>query len=593
MNVNMASCSRDVFVPGRDDDKMLKYYDECDVDVNSLTSDTDSENSASDTGVKRRRVELNASDDDNDDYDSDSSVDNRDMEEGTNNDDFEEIFPHNPDIVTELPFPFSELPGPKHAPLPNSPPISYFNLFFTSSLLSLIVAETNRYADQFLSTRVPSSGSRNKMWQRTTIDEIRAFIIVIVNMGIIRKPTIESYWSKTEHFSTPWFGKMFSRNRFQLLLKFFHLIDNSKLSPPGSSDYDPSARFQPLLDHANRIFRQHYIPHQQLSIDESLVGTKCHTQLLQYMPNKHHHKWGIKFWMICDSISRYCLGFFVYKGAKSLEEKTAIKSNGLAYTVVMKLLQLGNYLNKGYHIYIDNFFTSIPLAKHLYSLGTYVTGTIRKNRKGIPEALKTKFKTISNRYFRLGSLLLIGSKQKKSQKNQVILLTTNGTATESPVKPSPRNNNQQLNKPDVISAYNSYMGGIDSNDMMLYFYLDERRTVKYWKKVACNIISRMMLNAYILYGENITTKKMTRFQFYSAIIETVSTDWFLKRKGMGKDLINNSPSTSYGVKLLPKKQERQCAVCYTPGLRKRSRTVCVKCEKGLHPKCIDLHKCTK
>jgi hypothetical protein len=23
---------------------------------------------------------------------------------------------------------------------------------------------------------------------------------------------------------------------------------------------------------------------------------------MQYLPNKHHHRWGIKFWMLCDSV---------------------------------------------------------------------------------------------------------------------------------------------------------------------------------------------------------------------------------------------------------------------------------------------------
>ena len=37
---------------------------------------------------------------------------------------------------------------------------------------------------------------------------------------------------------------------------------------------------------------------------------------------------------------------------------------------------MGNYLSKGYHIFMDNFFTTVPLAKRLYELGTLITGTI-------------------------------------------------------------------------------------------------------------------------------------------------------------------------------------------------------------------------
>jgi hypothetical protein len=46
------------------------------------------------------------------------------------------------------------------------------------------------------------------------------------------------------------------------------------------------------------------------------------------------------------------------------------------------------------------------------------------------------------------------------------------------------------------------MGGIDSSDMMLYTYLDERQTVQYWKNIAFSVVARMVLNSYILCKEN-------------------------------------------------------------------------------------------
>lgn len=61
-----------------------------------------------------------------------------------------------------------------------------------------------------------------------------------------------------------------------------------------------------------------------------------------------------------DSVVNYCLGFFVYRGTQNEEEKESQKENGQAYTVVKKLLEMGNYLNKGYHINIDNIFSSVP-----------------------------------------------------------------------------------------------------------------------------------------------------------------------------------------------------------------------------------------
>jgi hypothetical protein len=158
---------------------------------------------------------------------------------------------------------------------------------------------------------------------------------------------------------------MFPGDRFQLILKFFHMVDNKNLAAPGEPGYAPCAKFQPLVDRANMVFRHHYTPHQQLSVDESLVGTKNHTQLMQYLPNNHHHRWGIKLWMLCDAVTNYCLAFFVYQGATRIEDKDAMQKYGLAHTVVMKLLKMGNYICKGYHVFMDNLFMSVPLAEDI------------------------------------------------------------------------------------------------------------------------------------------------------------------------------------------------------------------------------------
>lgn len=77
------------------------------------------------------------------------------------------------------------------------------------------------------------------------------------------------------------------------------------------------------------------------------------------------------------------------------QDKNEIKKNGLGYVVVEKLLKLGNYLNKGYHLFTDNFFTSIHLAKAFLEKNTYLTGTVRRNRKYIPNEAKFAHRLVS------------------------------------------------------------------------------------------------------------------------------------------------------------------------------------------------------
>ncbi|TBU02486.1 putative transposase IS4 [Hamiltosporidium tvaerminnensis] len=116
-------------------------------------------------------------------------------------------------------------------------------------------------------------------------------------------------------------------------------------------------------------------------------------------------------------------------------------------------------------------------------------------------------------------------------------------------------------KPSMIHDYNKYMGGVDECDKMLYVYLDERRTLKYWKKVVFNVFGRMVLNSYILYVSNTTEKKMNRLKFTSKIIDDIEKEWMYH-----KNSVSTQPSSStnkFALEKLPGRNLRQClhAIC--------------------------------
>ena len=138
-------------------------------------------------------------------------------------------------------------------------------MFFTVQLLQEIVAQTNNYARQFhLNHMVLSPHSRARNWKDLTLAELKGFTACILNMGLERRPTIASYWYTTASQYCPWFHDKFPRDRFQLILKFFHMVDNKNFAAPFEQVYDPCSKFQPLVDHGNTVFRHYYTPHQQL-----------------------------------------------------------------------------------------------------------------------------------------------------------------------------------------------------------------------------------------------------------------------------------------------------------------------------------------
>ena len=479
-------------------------------------------------------------------------------------------------------FHFIEDTGPQCSLTREAKPIEYFDLFFDSSLLTLMVRETNRYADELLQLRETDRRSRITMWKPITALEMKAFIAVLLEMGITKRPTIFSYWAENSR-NIPWFSKMFSRNRFQLILRFFHLINNKECFPLEHEKYDPCAKFIPIVEHVNRIFKLYYKPRKELSIEESLIGTICHSSITrQHLPNDKD-QWDIKFWMLCDASSKYCLHLYCYRSAKT--DNTKSQKRELGHDIIVNLLEQCGYLNKGYHVFVGNYFSSFALAKYLYSKGTYLTGTIRNNRKDLPNDIK-KVNVNEKKYVRDGDVVLCAYREKKTTKNPVLLISTK-TSDENVTVIKKRNGN---GKPCIVNFYNHSMGGIDESDKMLYMYLDEQRTVKYWKKVTFNIISRMVLNSYLLYKEIVRRKAMTRLEFISNIISEIECEWMQERK---QQLINTDKRT-FGLMKLPGRNLRQCVVCSNKdnGI-KRSNLICVQCKKGIHPLCLDKHVCFK
>ncbi|CAK9832789.1 PiggyBac transposable element-derived protein 4 [Anthophora retusa] len=147
---------------------------------------------------------------------------------GTAIEGWEEVF-QDTDNAPEAHYKFDEIPSPNHTLPRAAAPIAYFYIFFTNILLETIVNETNAYADNFLSRRNLYPNSRARKWKDITISELKGFIACVINMGIQKWPTISSYWSTNNSQYNPWFHRMFSRNRFQLILKFLHLADTKDL----------------------------------------------------------------------------------------------------------------------------------------------------------------------------------------------------------------------------------------------------------------------------------------------------------------------------------------------------------------------------
>ena len=104
--------------------------------------------------------------------------------------------------------------------------------------------------------------------------ELKAFFAVLIMMGAISLPSINLYWTSKWSFGLPAFSSILSRNRFVLILKFLHFNDNNHQIPLDQPEHGRLYKIRPFPSRIINKFRKGYVPNQNLSVDESMIGFK-------------------------------------------------------------------------------------------------------------------------------------------------------------------------------------------------------------------------------------------------------------------------------------------------------------------------------
>ena len=146
---------------------------------------------------------------------------------------------------------------------------------------------------------------------------------------------------------------------------------------------------RPALDIIKQ-FMKHFKPSRDLAVYEAMIKYKGRLSIKQDMPNKPD-KWRIKVWSIADSKTGYYLKGSVYLGKREIVNKEFL----LGEQVVLNITEDFEGVND--HVYFDNFFTSVNLMKILLEKKIYACGTLRSNRKNIPESFSKPKKLNLNR----------------------------------------------------------------------------------------------------------------------------------------------------------------------------------------------------
>jgi hypothetical protein len=96
--------------------------------------------------------------------------------------------------------------GPQFHLLPDAEPMDYFSLFFNDELLISIVVQTNRYVRHKISELQLSPRSIWSRWSDMSVPKMKAFLVLIINIGLMPLLDIKDYWSSEWITQIQFFG---------------------------------------------------------------------------------------------------------------------------------------------------------------------------------------------------------------------------------------------------------------------------------------------------------------------------------------------------------------------------------------------------
>ncbi|CAG8487097.1 13916_t:CDS:2, partial [Cetraspora pellucida] len=305
-----------------------------------------------------------------------------------------------------------------------------------------------------------------RVWVPLTLKELKVWIALVIYMSVHKIYAVEDLWNSNEKMAVHNIKQFMSLYRFQQIKKFLHIFNPTE---PKSYWY---SKIEPLASNLRETFKKLYTPSTRVSIDEMIVrfsDCSMHTFKIKNKPTPE----GYKIFSLCDAGYTWTFVFYsrVEKNSE-LEHINGINDTGCLVWHLAKQLSCG----KNFQIYMDNYFTSIPLFNFLRTNNLGACDTVRTNSSKFPKILKLENPLVLD--WDTLSVMVFGDNVRK-----------------------------ELKIPKLIDDYNHYMGGLLDTTLVNCFLL-------YCKISDMDISSKdfRIALAWDLIQENlkIMTKKITR-----------------------------------------------------------------------------------
>ncbi|XP_049782643.1 piggyBac transposable element-derived protein 3-like [Schistocerca cancellata] len=262
--------------------------------------------------------------------------------------------------------------------------IKYFESIFTEELLLHICNQTNLYARQ--ERCVVRSGKKttkvSSNWQDNTVPELKAFLGMLILMGVHQLPELGNCWSSDPILGVTAISSVMTKLRYKKIVENLHCNDNSTCVKKGKPGYDKLHNIRPVIRAISNKLCKVYKPSSVLAVDECMVAFKGRSTLKQYMPMKPVKR-GYKVWCLADASTGFIINFDIYTGKRDTNDTSEFTLGEEVVLTLTKAMDGSKRL-----VAFDNYFTTVRIMEELQSHGLYGIGTVRPNRKDLPDMPK-------------------------------------------------------------------------------------------------------------------------------------------------------------------------------------------------------------
>lgn len=371
-------------------------------------------------------------------------------------------------------------------------PVELFEKMFTDAF-ALIQRQTIIYARQ--------NGDHTFT---LTESELRVCTAILMLSGYAPLPRRNMYWQEQSDCLNSAVSKAIRRDKFDKFMKYLHLCNNASVG-----DGTRLKKVSTYLHMLRVSFQRCAYLSRFSDIDESMIEYfgKYGGSLKQFIRGKPI-RFGYKVWSQ-NFPNGYLYNFSVYQG-KDTFAADYDQPNAGSKVVWHFANNMPDLADTKQYIFVDNFFTSLPLLQSLKEKDIGCVGTLRRNRtQGCPLTEQKTFRAQER-----------GSMEVKVNENGLSIVHWNDNScvvaasncsSALPTKSVKRWSSSaktyvNVPQPFLISVYNTKMGGTDRMDQNVNKYRINIRTKKWWYPFFSWGIDVTLQNAWLLYrnmGNNI------------------------------------------------------------------------------------------